>query len=34
MDPEEARSFLDKVRRNGVEDARLKDQIMQTQTGA
>ena len=35
MDPEEARSFLDKVRKKWRSKMRgLKDQIMQTQTGA
>ena len=35
MDPEEARSFLDKVRKKWRSKTRgLKDQIMQTQTGA
>src|SRR6184192_2918620 len=35
MDPEEARAFLDKVRKKWRSKMRgLKDQIMQTQTGA
>src|SRR5260370_7243742 len=35
MDPEEARSFLDKVRKKWRSKMRgLKDQIMQTQSGA